>query len=165
MVALHYPCCGSGHAPWTRRFCAGIRSGPTVQPFDFPEISLFPLRASGSRAAFRGNAHQWLMRSAPGTLPSISPGQLLCKLFFLCNLAHRPGQHPGIHHTYDQKAVGPPPLPGRWPSDPYMASHWPPKCSLRSVPAGRASLLEVCQTPLDVHRCTPLCDAKVEHWG
>jgi hypothetical protein len=83
------PACGLGHAPRTRRFCASIRSGVTVQPLDFPEISLFPQRASGSRAAFRGNAHQRLMRSAPGTVPSISPGQLLCKLFLVCNLAHR----------------------------------------------------------------------------
>lgn len=32
-----------------------LRFGATVQPFDFPEISLFPLRASASRAAFQGH--------------------------------------------------------------------------------------------------------------
>ena len=112
----------------------------TVQPFDFPEISLFPLRASASRAAFQGIALQRLMRSAPGTASSISLKQLLCKPFSLCDLAHLstpPRRRP------HQKAFGPPPLPGRWPSDPYR-----PVTGLRNAPfgavlAGRASVFEV----------------------
>ena len=42
-----------------------------------------------------------------------------------------------------QKAVGPPPLPGRWPSDPYRPVTGLRNRSLRSCPAGRASLIEV----------------------
>jgi hypothetical protein len=89
---------------------------------------LFPLRASASRAAFQGHALQRLMRSAPGTASSISLKPLLRKLFALCNLACLSTQS---RHSLHQKAVGPPPLPGRWPSDPYR-----PVTGLRNAPLG-----------------------------
>src|SRR6185437_13605366 len=61
----------------------------TVQPFDFSEISLFPLRASASRAAFQGhrppsahalrarNSFKYIARSTSvQALPALSPGAL-----------------------------------------------------------------------------------------
>ena len=67
-----------------------LRSGATVQPFDFPEISLFPQRASASRAAFQGHcppaAHALCARNsfkyiapAPSVqaLPALLPGALI----------------------------------------------------------------------------------------
>ncbi len=107
----------------------------------FFQRSLFPQRASGSRAAFRGNARQRLMRSAPGTMLSIPPRQLLCKLFLLCNLTHRFTVARTSTIRLNQKAVGPPPLPGRWPSDPYRPVTGLRNAPLGAVPAGRASLL------------------------
>lgn len=120
-VVLHYPCGparprpdGSVPAPFRH----------TVQPFDFPEISLFPLRASASRAAFQGPcALQRLMRSAPGTASSISLKQLLCKLFPLCNLAHQvpPWRDSSLESRW---ATSP---PRKMALGPLQASHWPPK--------------------------------------
>jgi len=61
----------------------------TVQPFDFPEISLFPLRASASRAAFQGpcppaahalrarNSFKYIAQATSvQALPALSPGAL-----------------------------------------------------------------------------------------
>ena len=83
-VVLLYPCGpawprpdGSVPAPFRR----------TVQPFDFPEISLFPLRASASRAAFQGtcppaahalrarNSFKYIARATSvQALPTLQPG-------------------------------------------------------------------------------------------
>lgn len=62
------------------------------------------------------------------------------------------------------KAIGPSPLPGRWPSDPYKASHWPPKCSPRSCPCGPRLLVEASESPLDVRRSAPHCGATLERY-
>ncbi len=124
-----------------------LRSGTPSNPSIFSEISLFPLRASASRAAFQGLALHRLMRSAPGTASSISLNQFLCKLFLIFDLAELSTppliscQSP--EELIHQKAVGPPPLPGRWPSDPYRPVTGLRKCPLRSCPAGCASVIEV----------------------
>jgi len=114
----------------------------TVQPFDFPEISLFPLRASASRAAFQGIALQRLMRSAPGTASSISLKQLLCKPFSLCDLAHLSTPRAA---GPTRKPLGHLPSPEdgpRTPTGQSLASEMPPsELSWRAVPRYSRSLI------------------------
>lgn len=122
----------------------------TVKPFGFPEISLFPLRAPASRAAFQGALpssgscaprpeHLKYIAQAASVqaLPALSPGAPTHPTFT--------PQRRRFHRqeTLQQKAVGPPPLPGRWPSDPYRPVTGLRKCPLRSGPAGCASMVEV----------------------
>jgi hypothetical protein len=122
----------------------------TAQPFDFSEISLFPLRASASRAAFQGialqTAHALCARNSFKYIAQITSVQAL--------LALRPGAL--IHFPCafpraepHQKAFGPPPLPGRWPSDPYR-----PVTGLRNAPFG--AVLAGCASVLRslIHRWT-----------
>jgi len=54
-----------------------------------------------------------------------------------------------------KKAIGPPPLPGRWPSDPYRPVTGLRKRSPRSCPAGRASVLRHLDSPPDIRRSGP----------
>src|SRR6201986_5623843 len=114
-VALHYPC---GPAwPQTRRFCASFVPAhrPTLR---FSRDILVPTTGVCESCSLSGHLpSKRLMRSAPGTALSISLKQLLCKPFPVCDLEHLPTQSP--RRKLRQKAFGPPPLPGRWPSDPY----------------------------------------------
>ena len=138
-VALHYPC---GPAwPQTRRFCASFVPAhrPTLR---FSRDILVPTTGVCESCSLQGTCPpKRLMRSAPGTASSISLKQLLCKPFPVCDLEHLPTQSP--RRKLRQKAFGPPPLPGRWPSDPYRPVTGLRKCPLRSCPAGCASLIEV----------------------
>ena len=137
-VALHYPC---GPArPWTRRFCAS-------------SVPAHRLTLRFSRDILVPTVGVCESCSLSGTLPSSG------------SCARRPEQ-PQVYRSnsfcaspsrsvtwranplpraqaFTQKAVGPPPLPGRWPSDPYRPVTGLRKCPLRSCPAGCASLNEV----------------------
>jgi hypothetical protein len=146
-----------------------LRSGAPSNPSIFQRYPCSHYGRPRVVQPFRGITLQRLMRSAPGTASSISPKQLLCKLFLVCNLAHlfTPQSYVSYlppENLIHQKAVGPPPLPGRWPSDPYRPVTGLRKCPLRSCPAGRASVIEVSN-----HRWTfdPLLReaAKFEHFG
>ena len=128
----------------------------TAQPFDFSEISLFPLRASASRAAFQGialqTAHALCARNSFKYIAQITSVQAL--------LALRPGaliHFPCVFPRAEphQKAFGPPPLPGRWPSDPYR-----PVTGLRNAPFGAvlAGFASVLRSLITAGR-SPLCSA------
>lgn len=125
-----------------------LRSGAPSNPSIFQRYPCSHYGRPRVVQPFGGIALQRLMRSAPGTASSISPKQLPCKMFPVCNLGHlsAPQSHMrslSPRKAFHQKAVGPPPLPGRWPSDPYRPVTGLRKCPLRSCPAGRASLFEV----------------------
>ena len=90
-----------------------------------PSRGLAPPSAHALRAR---NSFEYIAQSTSmQALPTLSPGALI----------HLQSQN------IPQKAVGPPPLPGRWPSDPYRPVTGLRKCPLRSCPAGCASLIEV----------------------
>jgi hypothetical protein len=105
----------------------------TVQPFDFPEISLFPLRASASRAAFQGIALQ------NGSC-ALRPEQL--QVYRSNDFCASPSRSV-TWRTYPLPAPQAPPKslwatspPRKMALGPLQASHWPPKCPLRSCPGG-----------------------------
>lgn len=120
----------------------------TVQPFDFPEISLFPLRASASRAAFQGlcppaahalrarNSFKYIAQpNSVQALPALTPGAL-----FHSEERRAPSLFAENSPPESRWATSP---PRKMALGPLQASHWPPKCPVRSGPAGCASLIEV----------------------
>lgn len=134
-------------APSDQTVLCQLRSGAPSNPSIFQR---YPCSHCGRLRVvqpFRGLALQRLMRSAPGTASSISLKQLLCKLFPLCHLAHF-STPKSVVRPYDSQNSPP---ESRWATSPprkmalgpLQASHWPPKCPLRSGPAGCASLIEV----------------------
>ena len=124
---------------------------------------MFPLRAASSRAAFRGNVHLRPMRSAPGTLE-------VYRSAWRCASSSEPPV-PASHHATRMKAQaarlkpsGHLPSPEDGPQTLTRPVTGLRKCSPRSCPPGRASFVEVSESPLDVRRPAPQDDAKLEHW-
>lgn len=150
-VVLHYPCCGSAR-PSDKTVLCQLRSGAPSNPSIFQRYPCSHYGRLRVVQPFRGLALQRLMRSAPGTASSISLNRFLCKLFALCNLAHLSTSE--ANHMFSRRDSPP---ESRWATSPprkmalgpLQASHWPPKCSPRSCPAGFASLIEV-----SIHRWT-----------
>jgi hypothetical protein len=120
----------------TRRFYA---SSVPAQPSNASIFQRYPCSHYGrpwSRAAFKGLALHRLMRSAPGT-PQVYRSSEFCASSSrsaiwrnLFTLQRHISTIPEYRKPFI-KAVGPPPLPGRWPSDPYR-----PVTGLRNAPLG-----------------------------
>ena len=93
-----------------------------VQPFRAPALQT-------AHALCARNSFEYIAQTTSvQALPGLRPGAL----------THNPRAANSA-----KKAFGPPPLPGRWPSDPYRPVTGLRKCPLRSCPAGCASLIEV----------------------
>lgn len=141
MVALHYPCCGPAHAlgqddsvPATIR-----RERPT---FRFSRDILVPTTSVLESCSLSGQcppaAHALRAWNDVQYIAATTSMQALPALQSGAPIQRGGAVQPSFLSSKSRWATSP---PRKMALGPLQASHWPPKCSPRSCPAGCASLL------------------------